>query len=69
MKAQEIREFSADDLRGKVRDLQDQIFRLRIQQAMGQLDAPHKVQILRKDLARVQTVLREKERGGAGSAA
>ncbi|MEI6668363.1 MAG: 50S ribosomal protein L29 [Acidobacteriota bacterium] len=60
MKAQEIRAFTVGDLQGKVKDLQDQIFRLRIQKAMGQLDTPHKVRALRRELARVETVLREK---------
>jgi large subunit ribosomal protein L29 len=60
MKVQEIRELNVDELKGKVKDLQDQVFRLRIQKAMGQLDAPHKVRALRRELARVKTVLTEK---------
>jgi large subunit ribosomal protein L29 len=60
MKVQEIRELSVDDLKGKVKDLQDQVFRLRIQKAMGHLDASHKVRQLRRELARVKTVLTEK---------
>lgn len=60
MKVHEIRELSVDELNGKVRDLQDQVFRLRIQKAMSQLDAPSKMRTLRRELARVKTVLREK---------
>jgi large subunit ribosomal protein L29 len=60
MKVHEIRELNVEELRGKVKDLQDQVFRLRIQKAMGQLDAPHKVRALRRELARVMTVLTEK---------
>ena len=60
MKVHEIRELTVDDLHVKVKDLQDQVFRLRIQKAMGQLDAPHKVRALRRELARVKTVLTEK---------
>ena len=60
MKVHEIRELSVDDLKVKVKDLQDQVFRLRIQKAMGQLDASHKVRQLRRELARVKTVLTEK---------
>ena len=60
MKVQEIRELNVDELKGKVKDLQDQVFRLRIQKAMGQLDASHKVRQLRRELARVKTVLTEK---------
>ena len=60
MKALEIREMSVDDLRVRERELDDQLFRLRIQKSMGQLEAPDKVRGIRKDLARVKTVLREK---------
>ena len=61
MKAQEIREMSVDDLRVRERDLDDQLFRLRIQKSMGQLEAPDKIRTVRRDLARVKTVLRQKQ--------
>ena len=61
MKAMEIRELTVDDLRARVQDLDDQIFRLRIQKSMGQLEAPGKVREVRRDLARIKTILREKE--------
>ena len=61
MKATEIRELTVDDLRARVKDLDDQIFRLRIQKSMGQLEAPGKVREVRRDLARIKTILREKE--------
>ncbi|MBI4485774.1 MAG: 50S ribosomal protein L29 [Acidobacteria bacterium] len=60
MKVMEIRELSVDDLRAREKDLDDQLFRLRIQKSMGTLEAPAKVRELRKDLARVKTILREK---------
>ena len=62
-KAQEIREMSVDDLRVRERDLDDQLFRLRIQKSMGQLEAPAKVRGVRRDLARIKTILREKTVG------
>jgi large subunit ribosomal protein L29 len=62
MKVMEIRELATDDLRARVRDLDDQLFRLRIQKSMGQLEAPAKVRQIRRDLARMKTILREKER-------
>jgi ribosomal protein L29 len=62
MKAGEIRELPADELRSRVKDLDDQLFRLRIQKAMGQLEAPARVRAVRRDLARVKTILRERER-------
>ena len=61
MKAAEIRELTADDLRAREKELDDQLFRLRIQKSMGQLEAPAKLATLRRDLARIKTILREKE--------
>jgi large subunit ribosomal protein L29 len=61
MKAAEIRELSLDDLRGREKELDDQLFRLRIQKSMGQLEAPAKMVTLRRDLARIKTILREKD--------
>ncbi len=65
MKVSEIRELSADELETKERDLDDQVFRLRIQKSMGTLEAPNRVRTARKDLARVKTVLRERRTGEA----
>ena len=61
MKATELRELTVDDLRVRVKELDDQLFRLRMQKSMGQLEAPAKVRDVRKDLARMKTILREKE--------
>ena len=60
MKAAELRDLGADELGIRERDLTDQLFRLRIQKSMGQLEAPNKMRIVRKDLARIKTVLRQK---------
>jgi large subunit ribosomal protein L29 len=60
MKAEELRELNEDELRHRERDLEDQLFRMRMQQAMGQLDVPLKIRTMRRDLARVKTVLRQK---------
>ncbi len=62
MKTAEIRELGVDELRTREKDLDDQIFRLRIQKSMGQLEAPAKVRELRRDLAQIKTILREKQR-------
>jgi large subunit ribosomal protein L29 len=59
MKIGEVRELGVDDLRAREKDLDDQLFRLRIQKSMGQLEAPAKLRTLRRDLARVKTILRE----------
>jgi large subunit ribosomal protein L29 len=61
MKIGEVRDLGADELKVREKDLDDQLFRLRIQKSMGQLDAALKMKSLRRDLARVKTVLREKE--------
>ena len=61
MKVAEFRDLPADELRQREKDMDDQLFRLRIQKSMGQLEAAHKLKALRRDLARVKTVLREKE--------
>ena len=52
---------AVDELQQREKELDDQLFRLRIQKSMGQLEAAHKLKALRRDLARVKTVLREKE--------
>jgi large subunit ribosomal protein L29 len=63
MKVSEVRDLHVDELRLREKDMDDQLFRLRIQKSMGQLEAAHKLKTLRRDLARVKTVLREKESG------
>ena len=61
MKVAEVRDLAVDELRQREKELDDQLFRLRIQKSMGQVEAGHKLKALRRDLARIQTVLREKE--------
>ncbi len=65
MKVAAIRELTVDELQGREKDLDDQLFRLRIQKSMGQLEAPAKVRDVRKDLARIKTILREKSAAGS----
>ncbi len=60
MKAAELRDLGAEELGVKERDLTDQLFRLRIQKSMGQLEAPAKIRSVRRDLARVKTFLRQR---------
>jgi len=56
----ELRGLAVDDLRQRARELDDKVFRLRLQKAMGQSEAGHKIRPLRRESARVRTVLREK---------
>jgi large subunit ribosomal protein L29 len=59
-KAVELRELDSDALQAKATELGDQLFRMRIQKAMGQLEAPGKIRNVRRELARIQTILKEK---------
>jgi len=60
MKASQIRDLSVEELRDRERELSEQLFALRLQKVTGQLEKPHRVQEVRRDLARLLTVLREK---------
>ena len=66
MKVAEIRELGVDELQAHEKELDDQLFRLRIQKSMGQLEAPAKVVTLRRDLARIKTILRERDTERSG---
>ena len=61
MKANEIRNMSAADLEAKLADLKKDLFTLRMQHATNQLDNPSQISAVKKDIARVKTILREKE--------
>jgi large subunit ribosomal protein L29 len=60
MKAAELRDLGADELGVRERDLTDQLFRMRIQKSMGQLEAPGKMRTIRRERARILTILKEK---------
>ena len=60
-KVSELRELPSDQLEERARGLDDQVFRLRLQQSMGRTDAANKMQKFRRDRARVKTLLRERE--------
>ena len=61
MKADKVRDLDSNELETQVRDIQEQLFRLRFQMSMGQMDGLKKVRALKKDLARVCTVLSERK--------
>ena len=61
MKASDIRELTADELNTKLSDLKAELFNLRFQLAINQLDNPMRIQAVTKDIARVKTVIRENE--------
>ena len=61
MKASEIRELSAEELELKIKELKDELFQLRFQHAINQLDNPMRLKAVKKDIARIKTVLRQRE--------
>jgi len=60
MKAAELREQTVEELRDKEREISEQLFALRLQKVTGQLENPSKISNLKRDMARVLTVLGEK---------
>jgi len=60
MKAKQLRDSTVDELRAKEKELAQQLFALRLNKSTGQLESPAKVKAVRRDLARVLTVLGEK---------
>ncbi|NLL47407.1 MAG: 50S ribosomal protein L29 [Firmicutes bacterium] len=63
MKAKEVRDLSVNELEVKLDELKEELFNLRFQLATGQLDNPMRISAVRKDIARVKTVMRERELG------
>ncbi len=68
MKISEIKTLSANDLNTKLKDLKSELFNLRFQLAINQLENPMRIRAVKKDIARVQTVIREKEISEASKA-
>ena len=60
MKAAELRDRSADELKKTLGDLEEQLFKLRFQKSTGQIENPIKIREVRKDIARVLTVINER---------
>ena len=60
MNAKEIREMTPEELSAKLKELKSELFNLRFQHAINQLDNPHKIVDVKRDIARVMTILREK---------
>lgn len=63
MKANEIRQMTDQELSTQLLDLKSELFNLRFQLATGQLDNPMRIKVVRKDIARVKTIIRERELG------
>ena len=61
MKAKELKNLSVEDLNKKLNELKKDLFMLRMQHATNQLDNPLKIATVKKDIARIKTIIREKE--------
>ena len=68
MKADKVREMSAEELTAKERELSEQLFKLRFQKSIGQLDNALKIRETRRDIARVKTTLRQRRAQAAAEA-
>ena len=66
MKAVEIRGMSPAELNTKLEDLKKELFHLRFQHATNQLNSPGRIADVKKDIARVKTIIREKQTASAG---
>jgi large subunit ribosomal protein L29 len=63
MKAREFRDLSDEELKGKEEEIKDQLFKLKFQHTLGQLENAMKLKNLKRDIARIKTILREKSEG------
>ena len=61
MKAKEAKDLSIDELEKKIRDVSEELMQLRVRKQTGQVEAPHQLNLLRKDIARMNTILAEKK--------
>ena len=61
MKASELRELTVEELQAKLKDLKEELFQLRFQLAVNQLDNPMRFSAVKKDIARINTILRQRE--------
>ncbi len=63
MKTDELRKLDNEQLRAKLKECYEELFNLRFQQAMGKLTATSRPRVVRRDIARIKTILRERELG------
>lgn len=68
MKIKEIRDLNREELKTRKRELKEEIFHLRLQQQSGQLEKPSQIRVLRREIARVETVLTQKATTPAAAA-
>ena len=61
MKPSEIRQMSDEEIKQRIKELEEDLFNLRVQKAFGQLEKPHLFKAIKRDIARMKTILRERE--------
>ena len=64
MKTSEIRKMSTEDINKKIKELQDELFDLRMKQATASVEKPHRINAARKDIARMKTILNDRKKNG-----
>ena len=64
MKAQKVRDLDVQEIKQQLKEMDEQMFRLHFQMSMGQMEGLKKVRQMKKDRARIYTILRERELGG-----
>lgn len=64
MKIKELREFTDEELKQKIDDFMEELFNLRFQKGLNRLENPLRIKIVRKDIAKVKTLLTEREKSG-----
>ena len=67
MKIKDLRELSTKELEGKIMETKKELFSLRMKQSTGTLDKPSRIKTLRKDVARMKTILKEREFAGGNT--
>lgn len=63
MKAKELRELTDEELKTKLNELKEELFNLRVNKSLGKLGQPHRFKEVKRDIARILTILRERELG------
>ena len=67
MKVNEIREMTTEEINKKILDIKEELFNLRFQQATGSLEKPSRIKVLRKTIARMKTIIKERDLNTGGS--
>ncbi len=67
MKAKEIRELGSEELKGKEKSLKKELFELKYQRKIGRVEKPSRFKVIRRDIAKISTIINEREKSGSKS--